>query len=178
MSIDWRAADQTRTVQGKRAALATVDAQIADVEHDLEMARSFEGEFAARIASAERRVAEVSTAIALDGTLMRRGDEAERSRTTAESSASRRERDDQIAARTITSRDQLGRELRYCPLRTHDVSKRLGHLRAVRGRIERELADLEGRMSPGQIVQSGVPAAEYEERRQRVAALRERIGAT
>lgn len=164
--IDWRTADQVRIVQGKRREISVLDAQIAEAERDLATAQSFEGEFSQRLADVERRIGAASNGYSLNAGLVRKaeGEPGDRDRLIDERSGIENERDAQIRAHTVTSADGAGFALSYCPLRTMDVRRRLHHLGAVRGRVAQELADLEGTLSAGELVQSGVPAADVARR--------------
>lgn len=179
MSIDWRTADRIRIVQGKRRAIAVLDAQIAETEQDLATALTFEGEFSERLADVGRRISQVKPGYSpyLGQVKAAGGTGADLVRLESERSVIERERDDELVAKTEASTDGAGFRITYCRLRVTDVKQRLTALGAVRGRIAQELADLEGQLTPGQMVQSGVPAPDYTEHRERVERLRAQVSA-
>jgi hypothetical protein len=170
MSVDWRAADQIRTVQGKRRAIEVLGAQIAEAERDLDIALAFEGEYNGRLNDIERRIGAASNGYSPYAGLVWVANGEDREALIAERDAIEREKADAIADRTVTSADAAGFRLSYCPVRVNDVQKRLRHLRTAREMKARELADLEGTLSPGLMCESGIPAPDYVAHRERVEA--------
>lgn len=176
MTVDWRLNKLQREAQGLRERLDHLNRTIEGLGAMLEEARSFEGYFGKKIADAERRLFEVSPKYLPDAPVVinwpSAADQVEAERLRAEIGTIEREREEERARRTTTGSDGF-RTLTFCALRSHDVITRRGQIIIARDQIARELADVESQMTPGEIVQSGIPAGEYVEHRERVQALRQ-----
>lgn len=179
MTVDWKLNKLQREAQAKREQLDLLNRTIQGLDAMLEEARSFEGHFAEKLAAADRRIREVATLFGSDVAgpyIVQKGDPAECERRQGEREAIEREKAEEMARRTHTSYDS-GSKLTFCELSPHDVIGQRARIVVFRDRVARELADVEAQMTPGELVESGVPAADYAEHRERVQALRERIGA-
>jgi hypothetical protein len=183
MTIDWRLNQQQREAVAKREQLAALNAQIERLGIMLAEAQAFEGHFAERLAEANRYAFEVGPRVDVNMGMdygfpywKHPGHPAEYERRTAVVADIEREQDEERARRTTTAQDGP-HLLQFCALRSGDVQKKLDRAVMARDAVARELADSEGRLSPGQLVQAGVAAGEYVEHRQRVQALRERVEA-
>jgi hypothetical protein len=171
-------AQAVRDVQAKRRERDGVDARIAEAERDLAEASSFEGEYNARLAAIDREIGRVRPGWDPFGGQVKAagGTPAESERLMAERAAVEAERERLMAERTATATDGAGFTLHHCPLRVGDVKRRLATLRAIRGNVEGQIRDLEGRLSPGEMCASGTPAPDFAEHTARVAAARTRLG--
>lgn len=179
MTVDWRLNKLQREAQAKRDQLDHLNRTIEGLDAMLEEAQDFDGHFAQKLADAEQRIQAVSTVY--DGNasapfVLRRGNEAERERLIGERQVIERERDEERARRTTTGSDGV-HTLSFCALDPGDVIRRRARVVIARDQVARELAEIEEQMTPGELVQSGVEAPDYAEHRERVAAIRERIGA-
>jgi hypothetical protein len=182
MTIDWRLSQQQREAVAKREQLAARNAEIERLGIMLAEAQAFEGHFAERLAEANRYAFEVGPRVDVNMGMdygfpywKDPSHPAEYERRKARVQAIERERDDERARHTTVAFDGFY-TLSFCALNPRDVQQKLERAVMARDAVARELADSEGRLSPGQLVQAGVPAPEFTEHRRGVAAARARAG--
>jgi hypothetical protein len=184
MTVDWRLSQLQREAQAKREQLDNLNTYIVRLDAMLAEANSFEGHFNERLAEANRRAFEVAPRVDVNVGMafsfpyhVHPDHHDEHERRQARIREIEHEREEERARRTTTSHDGAGFTLSFCELDPGDISRKRSRLVMTRDAIARELAEIEAQLTPGQLVESGMPADEYVEHRQRVAALRERIGA-
>lgn len=184
-AVDWRADELQRQVAAVRANLEAHDNAISTMEADLQIALSAEGEFRDDMANLGAQQA------ALRSRPPERYMDSEGFEQMGASPATLREYE-QLAhqikqreaahQRWVNARRVNGSDgvitTSWSPRNAIDVQQRIQRLRVSRSVLANELERLEGQMSPGQLCQSGRPAAELIEHRQRIAGLRERLGVT
>ena len=178
--MDWMTGKLQREAADKRALLDRLNAAIARTEEMLSEALAFAGFYGDRLAEIDRELGKVvplfdaqfAHQVRFPTDAQRQREEALR----AQREVVEREMAAERAKRTTVSTDTAGLELRFCELDISHVTGRRDRLVMARDEVQRELADIEGKLTPGQLVQSGVPAAEYLEHRSRVESLRERVG--
>jgi hypothetical protein len=180
----WELSETQQQARAKRAEVATLDAAIANMTDVLAEAHQFEGEFTDRLQEIRSRMFAIRSRRYPVGT-----DSAgypvsgvppeavgEYARLEAEAQRVERERQDLVAARRVRTVDQAGMPGSWSRLSVVDVSKRLEWLRIAKSVAASALAELEGQLSAGEIVQSGVVAEDYATVRDRTRRLRERLG--
>lgn len=170
----WEMTHLQREATTKRATLDGLNAALGNLETMLGEAQEFEGAYSERLADVERRISLVARGYALASpSVVQEGDPVEYERLVGERNAIERQRDAAMA-RVTTERSQGPNTLRFCALRSDDIIRRRQQVVAARDEVARELADIDARLSPGEIVQTGQPADEYLAIRQRIAEGRAR----
>lgn len=180
--FDWRADEKLREVEAARLSLAALDRAIVDLGRDLQIARSARGEFEADVRALVDQQFELRRRPAV---IYRDQDGFEQFGPTPET-----QREYDRLAEAIKTREREytawvdGRRVEYrdgpltnswSPRNPIDVDRRVQGLRISRELAANRLAELESHLSAGELVQSGVPAPDYAEHRERVAALRARV---
>lgn len=177
--IDWRLGEAQRAAQTKRRQLEALDEQLRNMETLLSEAQAFESEYEQRIGDVERQISAIVPGYSLYGGIVRAGDPSragELGPLRDQLAALIGERDRALAARRVQAVDPISRDRSWSPLCSAQVDARLMNLRIVRAMAANELDEIESKLSPGELVQSGVPAGDYSDHRERVARLRQSVG--
>lgn len=172
---NWRLTEAQTTVAAKRREIDVFNAEIGTLEGMLATARSFEGEYSERIGAIEGRMASLK----LRGYEM--GSEHGRPVLLGQKEAARRyeELEGELAAvQAERNREKAARTGPdgFCTVSVLAIEKKLRYWRTVRGVAQEELRNLEAKLTPGQLVQTGKPAPDYQAHRERVNALRASVG--
>jgi hypothetical protein len=176
---DWKTSELQRQATAKRNDLEALNGYIDRLGVMLAEANEFQDYYEQRITAIQDRMALVGPLFrAEDGSPARTvspAQAAEYQRLRADLAATERECMETMARRTTTADDGLPRSI--CELVPGNIVRKRSQIIISRDAVARELAEIEAALTPGQLVQSGRPAAEYTEVRERVAKLRQQVGA-
>lgn len=178
----WQHSQAQQQAVAAREQVTHFSRVIAKLESDREIAAAAEGEHRERVERITGRMAEIRSTRYPIRTVDGYPSDAvpaeilgEYRWLEAELAAAESQRVRWIASTTIRGPDAAGVGRSYS-LQASVVDGALGVVRTAHGVARAKLDEIEGRLSPGELVQTGVTAPDYAEHRQRVEALRQRIG--